>query len=247
MPRSKLRHLLLAAALAATLPGCATISGVADPRDPYEGFNRAMYQFNDAVDRAVLKPVARGYKAVMPDPLDRAATNFFGNISDLWVLVNDILQLNLEQAASDAGRVIMNSTVGLLGLIDVATPLDMPKHQEDVGQTLGRWGVGPGPYLVLPFVGPSTVRDTVGFAADTLAYDPVWEIDDVATRNPILALRLVDRRADLLGASRIAETAALDEYSFVRDAYLQRREYLVYNGNPPPAQEDEDTGPPPAP
>ncbi len=214
------------------LSGCAT-TGPADPRDPLEGFNRAMYSFNDTFDQVIGKPLSEGYRALTPEPVNKGVTNFFSNLDDFVVIVNDLLQLKLRQAASDLSRVMVNSSFGLLGVMDVASGWGMDKHHEDLGQTLGYWGLGSGPYLVIPFYGPTTVRDGIGDVADSTYVDPIFRINDVPVRNRMLVLKLLDARADLLSASRIVETAALDQYSFIRNAYLQRRRYLVYDGNPP--------------
>ena len=223
------RSAVLTVALVGLLGGCAT-SG--NPKDPIEGFNRAMYGFNEAVDTVLIKPVAQGYDAVLPDPLRTGVTNFFGNIADLFIGVNNLLQGKPDQAASDLGRVLINSTIGILGLFDVATRAGLEKHEEDFGQTFGRWGVGNGAYVVLPILGPRTVRDTAGLVLD-MAADPVGNVSDVPTRNTLLGLRLIDARADLLPADKVIEEAALDKYSYVRDGYLQRRRNLVHDGNPP--------------
>jgi phospholipid-binding lipoprotein MlaA len=230
---ARLKALLLAAALSGLLGGCAT-SG--NPKDPIEGFNRVMFAFNEGLDTVLIKPVARGYDAVLPTPLRTGVTNFFGNIADLFIGVNNLLQGKPDQAASDLGRVLINSTVGILGLFDVATEAGLEKHEEDFGQTFGRWGVGTGAYVVLPLFGPRTVRDTAGLVLD-VAVDPIANVDHVSTRNALRALRLIDNRADLLPADRVIEEAALDKYSYVRDAYLQRRHSLVHDGDPPRATE----------
>lgn len=225
----RLGSTVLVVALAGLLGGCAT-SG--NPKDPIEGFNRAMYGFNEVVDTVVIKPVAQGYDYVLPSPVRTGVTNFFGNIADLFIGVNNLLQGKPDQAVSDLGRVLINSTVGILGLFDVATPAGLEKHEEDFGQTFGRWGVGNGAYVVLPIVGPRTVRDTAGFLLD-VTVDPVANVSHVPTRNVLQALRLVDTRADLLPADKVIEEAALDKYSYVRDGYLQRRRSLVYDGSAP--------------
>jgi phospholipid-binding lipoprotein MlaA len=230
------KKLVGAALVVSMLAGCAT-SG--NPKDPLEGFNRAMFAFNDALDAVAIKPVAQGYEAVMPAPLRTGVTNFFANIADLFIGINNLLQGKPEQALSDLGRVVINSTIGILGLFDVASEAGLEKHEEDFGQTFGRWGVGDGAYLVLPFFGPRTVRDTVGLALDVKT-DPVAHLSDVATRNSLLALRLIDNRADLLPADKVIEQAALDKYSYVRDGYLQRRRNLIYDGNPPRSLDNED-------
>lgn len=232
--QNRLTSAVAIVALAGLLGGCAT-SG--NPKDPIEGFNRAMYAFNEGVDTVVIKPVAQGYDAVLPSPVRTGVTNFFGNIADFFIGVNNLLQGKPDQAASDIGRVLINSTIGILGLIDVATEAGLEKHEEDFGQTFGRWGVGDGAYVVLPIFGPRTVRDTAGFVLD-MAADPVAGIDHVPTRNTALALRLVDTRADLLPADKVIEEAALDKYSYVRDGYLQRRRTLVHDGNAPREQLD---------
>lgn len=225
----RLRTVALTVALGALLGGCAT-SG--NPKDPIEGFNRAMYGFNEAVDMVLIKPVAQGYDTVMPDPVRTGITNFFGNIADFFIGVNNLLQGKPDQAVSDLGRVLVNSTIGILGLFDVATEAGLEKHEEDFGQTFGRWGMGNGAYVVVPIFGPRTVRDTAGLILDVAA-DPVANIGNVPTRNTLLALRLIDTRADLLPADKVIEEAALDKYSYVRDGYLQRRRNLVHDGNAP--------------
>lgn len=233
-PGTSFKTALMVAALTGLLGGCAS-SG--NPKDPVEGFNRAMFAFNEGLDAAIIKPVAKGYKAALPDPVRTGVTNFFGNIADFFIGVNNLLQGKPGQAASDIGRVLVNSTVGILGLFDVATSAGLEKHEEDFGQTFGRWGVGDGAYVVLPFFGPRTVRDTAGLVLDSMA-DPVADLDHVPTRNSLLALRIVDTRADLLPADKVIEEAALDKYSYIRDGYLQRRRSLVHDGNPPREQTD---------
>lgn len=223
---SRLAAVLL---LATALSGCAT-SG--NPKDPIEGFNRAMFAFNEGVDTVIIKPVAQGYDAVMPDPVRTGVTNFFGNIADFFIGVNNLLQGKPDQAVGDLGRVLVNSTVGILGVVDVASGMGLEKHEEDFGQTFGRWGVGDGAYVVLPIFGPHSVRDTAGLVLD-MAADPVGNLDHVATRNTLTVLRLVDTRADLLPADKVIEEAALDKYSYVRDGYLQRRRNQVHDGNAP--------------
>jgi phospholipid-binding lipoprotein MlaA len=225
----RLKSAVLVVALSGLLGGCAT-SG--NPKDPIEGFNRAMYGLNDALDTVLIKPVAQGYDAVLPNPVRTGVTNFFGNIADLFIGVNNLLQGKPDQAVSDIGRVLVNSTIGILGVIDWATDMGMEKHEEDFGQTFGRWGVGDGAYVVLPFFGPRTVRDTAGLIVDS-AVDPVGHVDHVPTRNTLLALRVVDIRADLLPADKVIEEAALDKYSYIRDGYLQNRHSQIHDGNAP--------------
>jgi len=227
-------RIALIAASAALLGGCAT-SG--NPKDPIEGFNRAMFGINEGLDQVVIRPVASGYEALVPSPLQTGVSNFFSNIADLMIGVNNLLQGKPGQAASDAGRVLVNTTVGFLGILDVASSMGMEKHEEDVGQTFGRWGMGDGAYIVLPFFGPRTVRDTIGLAFDVYT-DPVAHVNHVPTRNALLATRIVSDRAELLKADKIIEEAALDKYSYVRDAYLQRRRSLIHDGNPPKEKDE---------
>ena len=219
------------------LGGCASTSN--NPKDPFESFNRGSYKFNDALDKAVLKPVAKGYNTVMPTPARRGLSNFFSNLNDVTVTVNDLLQFKVKQAASDTGRMVVNTTVGLLGLIDVATPMGLDKHNEDFGQTLGYWGLGSGPYLMLPFLGPSSVRDSAGLYADTMT-SQTNRIKHVAVRNEIYLTSFVVKRAALLDEEKVLDEAAIDRYSFIRDAYLQHRQNLVYDGNPPREKYDDD-------
>lgn len=222
----------------ALLGGCASTN---NPRDPLESFNRAIYSFNDGLDKVIMKPVATVYREVLPQFARTGVTNFFNNIYDVITALNNLLQGKISDAVSDVGRLAVNTTVGIAGLIDVATEIGLEKHKEDFGQTLGRWGIGDGPYLQLPFFGPSSFRDAIGFFVDTRV-DPVrwiWR-DHVATRNSLWGLYLVNLRANLLESTKILDEAALDPYEFQRDAYLQRRRNLVYDGNPPPQKEDEE-------
>jgi phospholipid-binding lipoprotein MlaA len=231
--------MLLLAALGG-LGGCATTGG--NPDDPLEGYNRAMFGFNDSVDKAIIKPVAEGYKAVVPAFARTGVSNFFSNLGDIWIGVNNILQGKLGAGASDFGRFAINTSAGILGLFDVASNAGLDKHDEDFGQTLGRWGVGSGVYVVLPFLGPSSVRDGFGLLAVDWQGDPIWYVSNVPTRNELYGLRLVDTRASLLDASRLMEQAALDRYAYLRGAYLQRRRSLVYDGNPPREPDVDDAG-----
>lgn len=232
-----LRAALLPLLAAFVLGGCATAG---NPRDPAEGFNRAMFAFNEGVDKAVIKPAAKAYDAVLPTPVRTGVSNFFANLQDLWIAINNLLQGKPRQAVSDVGRFAINSTIGIVGLFDIASEAGLEKHDEDFGQTLGRWGVGDGAYLVLPFIGPRTVRDTFGYALDAWV-DPVWRVDDIPTRNILVATRVVSIRADLLPADKPLQDAALDKYSYIRDAYLQRRRSLIYDGHPPHRFDDLDS------
>jgi len=229
-PKTIIRWVSIAL-MALLLTACASIppGSTADPRDPFERYNRAMFSFNKTVDDKVLKPVATGYTDVIPDLIRTAIGNFFGNIGDVWTAVNNYLQGKPREGTSDVARVVLNSTFGIVGLIDVATPAGLVQHEEDFGQTLGVWGVKSGPYLILPILGSSTVRDGLARPVDLYA-DPITQIDSVGVENSLRAMRLVDDRATLLYSTRMMEDAALDPYLFVRDAYLQRRESRVRDG-----------------
>lgn len=216
--------------------GCA---GGSNPRDPYEGFNRKVYAFNEGVDKAVLKPVAKGYVAVVPEIARRGVTNFFNNLGMVVTTFNDALQLKGKKVPVDIMRFSSNVVFGLGGLIDVATELRIENRNEDFGQTLGYWGVGSGPYLVLPLLGPSSIRDGSGLAVDFLV-SPFFYVNDGegTVRWTLFALDVIDTRANLLQAESFLDTASIDRYAFLRDSYLQRREYLVYDGNPPRASQE---------
>lgn len=213
------------AIVAFALVGCSTTG---NPRDPLEGFNRAMFNFNDALDQAALKPAAIAYQSTLPSFVQTGIGNFFGNIGDLWTSVNNLLQGKLADGLSDFMRVALNSSFGLGGVLDIASEAGMPKHKEDFGQTLGKWGFASGPYVVLPLLGSSTMRDTLALPVDTWG-DLWYHKDPVRWRNVGTVVRLVDRRAAVLDVSNLIEEAALDRYEFVRDAYLQRRESKVYD------------------
>ncbi|MBV0932226.1 MlaA family lipoprotein [Marinobacterium weihaiense] len=221
---SILRSGVLATSVAAALI-CVPAQAYAE-QDPWEGFNRSVFSFNETIDRYALKPAAQGYRYVTPDIAEQGVSNFFDNIADVGNVFNNLFQLKFDAAGKSFSRVAFNSTFGLVGLIDVATPMGIGPHNEDFGQTLGYWGVGSGPYIVLPFFGPSTVRDGLSKPADW-AMDPISEVGHVATRNSLYGLRLLDVRARLLQAEQIISG---DKYSFTRDAYLQRREYLINDG-----------------
>lgn len=222
-----LTPLLLAAC---ALCGCAAGP---DPRDPLEHFNRKVYGFNEGVDKAVLKPVAKGYVAVVPQLARRGVTNVFNNLGMVVTTLNDALQLKGSKVPVDVARFTTNMIFGLGGLIDVASELKIENRREDFGQTLGYWGVASGPYLVLPLLGPSSTRDAPGLAVDFVASPYFYWDPDVQVRWSLFGLDIVDSRANLLEVEKFLDTAAIDRYSFLRDAYLQRREYLVHDGNPP--------------
>ncbi len=242
------KHLrVLAAVLLAgvtSLGGCATQQKAvaADPDaaleqldpvyDPWEGFNRRMFAFNDFLDRKLVRPSAEQYRKVVPAPVRRSVGNFFRNLLEPTNALNNLLQGKPEAAVSDLWRFIMNSTIGVLGLRDVATPMGLERHEEDFGQTFAAWGMEPGPYLVLPFLGPSNVRDGVGLIPYYFYTDPRLVIGDTATIAALVAVDVVDRRAQLLSTSRVLELQ-LDPYIFTREALRQRRLDLIYDGNPP--------------
>ncbi|MBV8658679.1 MAG: VacJ family lipoprotein [Burkholderiales bacterium] len=212
------------------LGGCAT---PANHYDPLEPVNRKVYGFNSAIDKAVVKPIAQGYVAVTPQPVQTGVSNFFGNLEDVYIGVSNVLSGKMHDAGGDAGRVVINTTIGIGGLFDVATKSGLPKHNNDFGQVLGRWGVGSGPYIVMPFLGPKTLRDSADWVGSYYV-DPVRAIHDSDVRLGLNALRFVDLRAKLLSQEAVLQQAAFgDEYSFVRDGYLQRRYSLIWDGNPP--------------
>lgn len=235
----------LCLAIACFLTACASVPNpdvIAGVADPYENWNRKVFAVNDAIDSAVIKPVATGYKKALPEPIRSCIGNIFSNVGDIFNAANNLLQGKVKDAGSDVCRIAINSTLGLFGCFDIASELGFEKHQEDFGQTLAVWGVGAGPYIVLPFFGPSTVRDGSALAIE-LYYDPWGYIKPIRLRNSIRVARVIDKRSQLLEATDLADGAALDKYKFYRDGYLQRRRYLVYDGEPPdepaPKYEDE--------
>jgi phospholipid-binding lipoprotein MlaA len=230
---------LLAATLLLLATGCATYSGPRHAQDPWEGYNRNMYQFNKTVDRAVLRPVAETYQTVVPEPARVGVANFYSNIEDVSNTVNNILQGKVDAGLADLGRFLLNSTLGMAGLVDIATAVGIEKSSEDFGQTLGVWGVPAGPYFVIPFLGPSTARDAPARYVDPrFFYDR--DISNVFLRNTLFALDVVRSRAALLRADKVLEQAGgIDEYAFVRDGWLQRRQNQVYDGRPPKSKDDD--------
>lgn len=208
--------------------------------DPFEPMNRAVFTFNEKADDYVIKPLAEAYKFVLPEFVRTGVTNFFSNINDVLIAANNLLQGKPTNAASDIGRFLINSTIGVLGLFDVATDMGLDKNREDFGQTLGVWGISDGPYVVLPFFGASNIRDTVGLVVD-IETDFMINTNKLNSDEKIAvnALRVINRRADLLDAGQLLEDAAFDKYSFVRDGYLQRRRSQIYDGNPPPLKEED--------
>jgi len=224
--------------MALGLTGCATTN----PKDPFEPYNRAMFAFNDKLDKVALKPAAEAYTNVLPSFVRTGVGNFFGNLGDVWTSANDFLQGKPADGANDVMRVAVNTFLGLGGVLDIATEAGLPKHKEDFGQTLGKWGVKSGPYVVLPVLGSSTVRDTAALPLDLYA-DPWLSTTPVYLRNTGTVVRLVDQRATLLDASNLLEEAALDKYVFVRDAYLQRRESKIRDGETSSSSYEDDIGP----
>ncbi|NVK21108.1 MAG: VacJ family lipoprotein [Kangiellaceae bacterium] len=227
---------ILLFSLAVFLTACASTGK--NPADPYEEYNRSMWEFNKGLDKAILKPVAKGYKAVTPDPIEKGVSNFFSNLGEITTIINDLLQGKFGKAGKDTGRFLINSTLGLAGLLDPATDMGLEKEEEDFGQTLAVWGFDSGAYLMLPFLGPSTVRDGFGRVVDSTAfYTPYDDLNDDQTKWSLRALDLVQTRAGLLSLDEQLE-AALDDYTLVRDAYLQRREFMIHDGAPP-IEDDE--------
>ena len=214
---------------------CATIREP-NPKDPFESFNRGVFGFNDAIDRAVLRPAATIYRDSVPEFVRGMVGNFLGNLSDVWSLVNSVLQGKGAVAATTFMRINVNTVFGLGGLLDVAREMRLPQQDEDFGQTLGYWGFPSGPYLVVPFLGSTTVRDFLAWPVDAKG-DMLSRVRDVAARNAIKALDVLDTRVDLLALEHLLDDAALDRYSFLRDGYLQRRRNAVFDGDPP----DEDS------
>lgn len=237
MKRIVLGLLLSTAALAHAQAG-------RDPRDPFEPWNRGVFAFNDALDSAVLAPLARGYRAAVPQPLRTMVSNFFGNFGDAWSTVNLFLQAKPGDGVQMGMRVATNSVLGIGGLLDIASVAGLERRNEDFGQTLGYWGMPAGPYLVWPLLGPSSVRETAALPLDR-GWSPALAFSHDADIYGITLLSVIDTRAGLLGASKVLDDVALDKYSFLRDAYLARRRNLVYDGEPPD-EEQQDTDKPAA-
>lgn len=228
---------MLGALLLASLSGCATGPN-ANPSDPWEPLNRGVFAFNDAADRALFKPAATVYRDLTPALVRAGVTNFFGNLDDAWSFVNSVLQFKPVSAADNFMRFSVNTVFGIGGIFDVASEMRIERHREDFGQTLGRWGVGAGPYLVLPLLGPSTLRDTVALPVDFKG-DIAANVNDIPTRNSLKILDQLDTRAGLLSVTSTLDDAALDKYSFTRDAFLQRRRNAVFDGDPPEEPADD--------
>jgi phospholipid-binding lipoprotein MlaA len=250
MKRRTALRLASTLALALALGGCASVpnqaAGTAGQKaDPWESWNRKVFAFNDSIDNAILKPVAEGYKAVVPSLVRTGVTNVFGNINDVWSTANQFLQGKVQDGFEMGMRVLVNSFFGLGGMLDPATEMHLTKRSEDFGQTLGRWGVGPGPYMVLPLFGPSTLRDTAALPLDR-HFSPGTYPQDQAVRYSVSALELVNTRTNLLATTGLLDQVALDRYTFVRDAYLSRRVDQIYDGAPPQENFDDEPADPPA-
>lgn len=238
---SSSKKLLLSLAISLVLTGCAST----DPKstDVWEGWNRGTQEFNDDVDKAILKPVATGYEKITPEPIDQGVTNFFSNMNDIGVTINDVLQFKMLQAGMDLSRFIINTSIGLGGMIDVASMVDLPKHNEDFGQTLGYWGIPSGPYLVLPLVGPSSPRDLVGMIGDA-ALNPLTYVSifggavGSAASGGASAVDVTDTRAGLMSTEKVVNEGSVDRYDFIKSSYQQHREYEIYDGNPPNVDPD---------
>ncbi|WP_394753328.1 VacJ family lipoprotein [Crenothrix sp.] len=245
MPKNPARSpiLLFTLITAMGISGCATKKVATNPDDPMESWNRSTFSFNNDVDKAVLKPMAKGYQEVAPTPVNKGVTNFFSNINDVGVSVNDLLQLKFIQSGMDVSRFVINSTVGLAGIFDVASKLNLPKHNEDFGQTLGFWGVPSGSYTVLPLLGASSPRDAVGLVGDALL-NPLTYVSlfggvaaNAATTGSTV-LDVTDTRSDVMSTEKIVDEGAVDRYDFIKNAYQQHREYLIHDGNPPEDSDD---------
>ena len=228
--------------IGAFLSGCASTPPTSS-KDPYESMNRSIFSFNESVDEHALKPAAKGYKFIVPDPLEIAIANFYSNLDDINVIFNDLLQLKFKNAGNDAARFVINTTLGMAGLVDFGTPYGFPKRQEDFGQTLAHYGVSSGPYLVLPVLGGSTVRDASAMIVDIGTNPNFYSGIISAGIGPAVgALNAISKRAELLDAEEIVDEGALDKYEFLRDAHLQHRRSLIYDGNPPRSIDDEIEG-----
>jgi phospholipid-binding lipoprotein MlaA len=235
----------LVVGLSLLVTGCAAPPAKKDPRDPFERINRTTYKFNDALDRAVLRPVAKGYKKVTPGFVQTGVSNFFSNLEQPTVIISDLMQAKFKGAFSDTGRFVLNTTIGLGGLLDPATAAGLDKNDEDLGQAFGKWGIGTGPFLMLPLMGPSDLRDGVG-SIGQIYTDPVHYVDSDAYRYGLNGLRVVDLRAGLLETDQ-ALANTYDKYQFIKNAYLQRREYLVTDGQAAPSIDEEPLEDPEAP
>ncbi len=215
------------------ISACTTLKGPPNPDDPLESYNRSMFKFNQTVDKYTLKPIAESYQYIMPGFASMGVSNFFNNLDDIVVFFNQLLQFKPGYAVETSARVVFNTTFGVLGLIDVSTGMNLPKHNEDFGQTLATWGIGSGPYIVLPLLGPSTIRDASGLVVDWTYFDPIFKRQTLRQSLITFSIKYIDKRARLLAATNIIDEIAPDKYAFTRDAWLQHRQYLIYDGHPP--------------
>jgi len=223
--------------LASLLAGCATMSGAPTKADPLEPFNRVMYAIGEPIDTNILRPIAQAWVDYVPSPIQSGVRTFFGNIEDGFSAFNGLLQGKWDKAGNDLGRLTVN--VWGFGVVDIASQAGIPKGDEDFGQTFGYWGIPQGPYLYVPVIGPTTVRDGTGLIIRAYASPILYAVDDVPLRNVLWFVGAIDLRAQFLDASRMVDQAAIDKYTFIRRSYLQRREYQVYDGNPPKKDDDE--------
>lgn len=241
---NRFHHCLLTTLVAILLAGCAPTSELLrDDPDPFERYNRAMFAVNETVDKALFKPVAQAYQKVLPDPVIASVGNFFSNLNDVVVLVNDVLQFEFHQAAQTSSRLVFNTTFGVLGLFDVASRMELPKNRADFGQTLGRWGFSEGYFIVLPLLGPSTVRDAFGLTGNFFVNPVTWATDSEGVMWSLWGLDLINRRAGLLQIERAFADAQIDPYLFQRSAYLQQRRNLVHGGQTPQVDFDDPDNP----
>ena len=237
MPRDGVRVLAVALGAAAVfLGGCATTQSRVDPFEPW---NRAMFEVNDVVDGNIVKPVAEAYVKYTPEPIRTGISNFFGNIEDLFVGINNVLEGNGNRAGDDFGRVLLNTTFGLGGIFDLASMMGIERHTQDFGITFGKWGFSQGPYFFVPLFGPTTVRDGTGTVIRAFLGPTTYIFTDVPVRNIIWGVGALDLRANMLGTESMVDQAALDRYRFIRNAYLRARRYQVYDGKPPPEDDDD--------
>ena len=237
------RQLLGALIISGAVSACSTVPTTQEANDPWAGWNRNIHDFNKDFDDTILKPLAKGYQKITPNPVDESITNVFSNLNDIGVTINDFLQLKFLQGGMDASRFLVNTTVGLVGIFDVAKMIDLPKHDEDFGQTLGFWGVPSGNYMVLPFIGASSPRDTIGLIGDAL-FNPLTYVSFFggfaanAASAAATGIDATDSRSDLMSSEKILDEASVDRYDFVKNSYQQRREFLIYDGNPPEENDD---------
>lgn len=231
--RSIFKQTIICILIISMTTGCASVHGPANEHDPLESYNRAMFDFNDGFYDYVLDPIVEAYEFVMPEFVQTGVSNFFSHLDDVLVMFNSLLQFKFSEFIHTFMRFVFNTFLGFLGLVDVASHMDLPKLNEDFGQTLGSWGIPAGPYFVQPLLGPSTIRDTFGDYVDWVYMSPTNQVEDKSARYGLIGLQAIDTRRSLIKADNVVSKATIDKYAFVRDAYLQRRQHLVYDGNPP--------------